>query len=165
MKKTVVVSGGGAGIGRAIARSFAMSGDSVVIISRRTSVLQQTAKDLTTEAAAKGGRVEAFPGDLSESGSVAELCKSILSAHSVVDVLVNNAGGVDREPAATLKEIADSWLRLQQQRPFRSDADDFPTAKLQTTRWKDHQHEFDSCTSGRRRILHCGEGGNHRLDF
>jgi len=111
MKRTVVVSGGGAGIGRAIARSFAMSGDSVVIISRRTSVLQQTAKELTAEAAGKGGRVEAFPGDLSESGSVVELSKSILTAHSVVDVLVNNAGGVDREPAATLNEIADSWLR------------------------------------------------------
>ncbi len=50
MNRTVVVSGGGIGIGRAIARSFAVSGDTVVIVGRRASVLRDTEAQVSTEA-------------------------------------------------------------------------------------------------------------------
>ncbi len=112
MKRTVVVSGGGRGIGRAVARSFAMSGDWVIILGRRPSVLRDAAEALTAEASSPhGGRVEAYPADLSDPDSVAAVGSEIISRHSVIDVLVNNAGGVDRQATATLREIADSWLR------------------------------------------------------
>jgi 3-oxoacyl-[acyl-carrier protein] reductase len=112
MKRTVVVSGGGIGIGRAIARVFALSGDSVVIIGRRASILQKTAKELGAESgSAANGRVEAYPADLVEPDAVLNTSKAILSRHPVIDVLVNNAGGVDRQATHTLEEVADSWLR------------------------------------------------------
>ncbi len=57
------------------------------------------------------GHVEAFPADLSEPHSVLEVSRSILSRLRRIDVLVNNAGGVDRTATTSLAEIADSWLR------------------------------------------------------
>jgi len=50
MERVVVVSGGGTGMGRAIARSFAMDGDRVVILGRRTGVLRDAAEKLNAEA-------------------------------------------------------------------------------------------------------------------
>jgi len=114
MKRTVVVSGGGTGIGRAVARSFVLSGDAVVIVGRRPSVVRETAARLNAEAerAQTMGRAEPLPGDLEEPDQVAGLADAIrLQYGGVVDVLVNNAGGIDRRPARTLAEIADSWLR------------------------------------------------------
>jgi 3-oxoacyl-[acyl-carrier protein] reductase len=112
MKRTVVVSGGGGGIGKAIARAFALSGDSVVIIGRRPSMLQKTAEELNAgSGSATNGRVEAYPADLINPNAVLSTCKAIISRHPVIDVLVNNAGGVDRQSTHTLEELAESWLR------------------------------------------------------
>jgi 3-oxoacyl-[acyl-carrier protein] reductase len=112
MKRTVVVSGGGGGIGKAIARAFALSGDSVVIIGRRSSMLQKTAEELNAgSGSATNARVEAYPADLIKPDVVLSTSKAIISRHPVIDVLVNNAGGVDRQPTHTLEELAESWLR------------------------------------------------------
>jgi 3-oxoacyl-[acyl-carrier protein] reductase len=111
MKRVVVISGGGAGIGKAIARSFATSGDSVAIIGRRASLLDETANKLNEEAGKCGGHVAAYPCDLGKQDSVEELGKRILSDYRIIDVIVNNAGGVDRGSSTTLKQISDSWVR------------------------------------------------------
>jgi 3-oxoacyl-[acyl-carrier protein] reductase len=111
MRRTVIVSGGGVGIGRAIARSFALSGDLVVIIGRRADLLRRTAEELNAETGNSGsGNVEAFPADLTKPEVVVELTTKILSRHGTIDVLVNNAGGVDRTATKTLAETAASWL-------------------------------------------------------
>ena len=63
-----MVSGGGAGMGRAIARSFCLEGDQVLIIGRRAEVLRQTAEDLNREAGAEA--VTWTAADLSVSTEV-----------------------------------------------------------------------------------------------
>lgn len=90
--RTVVVTGGGSGIGRAIAERFAAGGDEVVIIGRREELLRGVAADL---GARHGVRVAALACDLADPGQV-EAALSRLPDR--IDVLVNSAGS--REPLA-----------------------------------------------------------------
>ncbi|MEU6034496.1 SDR family oxidoreductase [Actinomadura sp. NPDC047616] len=84
MTRTIVVSGGGTGIGRAVAARFAADGDRVVIIGRRADVLEKTAGEL-------GGT--ALPADLSEPAEVERVRAVLADRFGSIDVLVNNAGG------------------------------------------------------------------------
>ena len=88
MSRTIVVTGGGRGIGRAIALSFAEPGATVVITSRTESQLQQTAADIR----AKGAEALVIPMDVSDEASVAHGFGSLHGRVTSVDVLVNNAG-------------------------------------------------------------------------
>ncbi len=84
--RSVVVTGGGTGIGRSIAARFAAAGDHVVIIGRRAELLRQAAQDLSAEHT---GRVTPVVCDLSDPDEV-EAALPLLPHH--IDVLVNNAG-------------------------------------------------------------------------
>jgi NAD(P)-dependent dehydrogenase (short-subunit alcohol dehydrogenase family) len=88
MSKTVVVTGGGRGIGRAIAMAFAGPGATIVITSRTASQLDQTADDIR----ATGAEAFAVPMDVSDEASVAHGFGTLHGRVTKVDVLVNNAG-------------------------------------------------------------------------
>jgi NAD(P)-dependent dehydrogenase (short-subunit alcohol dehydrogenase family) len=88
MSRTVVVTGGGRGIGRAIALSFAEPGAQIVITSRTEAQLRQTADDIR----AKGAEAFAVQMDVSDEASVAHGFGTLHGQVSKVDVLVNNAG-------------------------------------------------------------------------
>ena len=88
MSRTVVVTGGGRGIGRAIALAFAEPGAHIVITSRTESQLQETAADLK----AKGAEVTTIVMDVSDEGSVAYGFGTLHGRVKHVNVLVNNAG-------------------------------------------------------------------------
>jgi 3-oxoacyl-[acyl-carrier protein] reductase len=103
--RVVVVSGGGTGMGRAVARSFAADGDGVVIVGRRPSVLSAAADALNAEAGTDA--VSWHAADLSVPAEVEPLAAAI----GDVDVLVNNAGGVDRSDPASLDEVREAWER------------------------------------------------------
>jgi 3-oxoacyl-[acyl-carrier protein] reductase len=79
--RSVVVTGGGTGIGFAIARAFALAGAAVTITGRRTDVLAEAATRI-------GARAVAF--DASDPHAVAAALPNLPEQ---VDVLVNNAGG------------------------------------------------------------------------
>jgi 3-oxoacyl-[acyl-carrier protein] reductase len=104
-RRWVVVSGGGTGMGREIARSFALDGDRVAIIGRREDVLAEAAASLNDEAG--DTRVTWHAADLSVPEEVAPLADAI----GDVDVLVNNAGGVDRSDPSSLGEVREAWER------------------------------------------------------
>ena len=87
--KIVLVTGGGTGLGRALAREFARTGASVAIAGRRGEPLQQVQADI--EAA--GAACLAVPTDVRESEQVAALVDAVLERFGRIDVLVNNAGG------------------------------------------------------------------------
>ncbi len=91
--RSVVVTGGGTGIGRAVAERFARAGDEVVIVGRRADVLRATAAELT---AAHRRPVTPVVCDLADPDEVEAVLGRLPER---VDVLVNSAGS--RAPAAS----------------------------------------------------------------
>jgi len=82
--KTAVVTGGGSGIGRAIALLFAKQGASVHIIELSAEAGQQTAAEIQQA----GGQAQVHAADVSQQAAVV----AVFQAIGRVDVLVNNAG-------------------------------------------------------------------------
>ena len=87
--KVALVTGGGRGIGKAVARVLAQAG-AYVIITYRTS--EKEAQGLVREITDIGGRAEALRADISEESEVAKLFESIESAQGKLDIAVLNAG-------------------------------------------------------------------------
>ena len=86
--KVAVITGGGRGIGQAIAFAFAKAGAKVVITSRKTEDLEATA----TEIKACGG--EAFPlsAHLGKMDDIKKMVSTVMDKFGRIDILVNNAG-------------------------------------------------------------------------
>ena len=101
-----VITGGGRGIGEAVALAFAREGATVVLAARTASELDQVA----AKATAAGGLAIAVPTDVSSPPGVSRLVHSALDAHGQVDVLVNAAG--IHGPIGLLWEAdLDAWKR------------------------------------------------------
>jgi 3-hydroxybutyrate dehydrogenase len=103
--RTIVVTGGGRGIGRAVALSFAGPGAHLVITARTASQLNGVAAEIR----AKGGEATAIPMDVSDEASVAHGFGTLHGLVRQVDVLVNNAG-VGGGQAVQGSEVA-RWKR------------------------------------------------------
>jgi NAD(P)-dependent dehydrogenase (short-subunit alcohol dehydrogenase family) len=88
--KTALVTGGGSGIGLAIAKCLAQAGASLLIAGRRLDVLEA--------ACAEIGNAKAVPLDLSDPPQVKERAAALLSQHESIDILVNNAGNTLKKP-------------------------------------------------------------------
>ena len=86
--KTVLITGAGRGIGRALAVGFAHEGASLILCSRTSSELESVAQ----EARALGARVFAKPCDVSVSSQVAAFVAAGVKEFGRIDVLINNAG-------------------------------------------------------------------------
>jgi NAD(P)-dependent dehydrogenase (short-subunit alcohol dehydrogenase family) len=87
--KISVITGGGRGIGRAIAIAFAREGSSLVLASRTTSELKATKQEI--EGISKV-RVEIIPADVSRPKEEKKLIDFALREFATIDVLVNCAG-------------------------------------------------------------------------
>lgn len=112
-QRLVVVTGGGTGMGRAIAGVFAAEGARVALAGRREDVLAQAAAQL--QAAAPGGRVAWQRCDVSKPDEVAAFRDWLTNEMgATVDVIVNNAGGVSSiSDTASLHEAAAyAWEEL-----------------------------------------------------
>jgi 3-oxoacyl-[acyl-carrier protein] reductase len=95
--RTVVVTGGGTGIGRATAAAFARRGDDVLIVGRRREPLESAAAELG---------VRWVTADLTDAASVES---AFAGGPDTVDVLVNNAGGVADTGGEGLAAVAAEW--------------------------------------------------------
>ena len=87
--KTAVVTGGGTGLGRAMALSFAREGASVCVIGRRREKLDETVEAI----GAAGGVAFAIEGDVRDAPGVERAMREIAARAGRIDVLVNNAAG------------------------------------------------------------------------
>ncbi|WP_109508966.1 SDR family NAD(P)-dependent oxidoreductase [Nocardioides speluncae] len=105
MTRLAVVTGGGTGIGRAIAERMASDGDRVVIVGRRADVLDEAAKEINAQVGAD--RVFTWPADVTSVADVTALADG-LPDH--VDVLVHNAGGSVTVDDESLAGTARRWI-------------------------------------------------------
>jgi NAD(P)-dependent dehydrogenase (short-subunit alcohol dehydrogenase family) len=87
--RTVLVTGGTGGIGKATALGLATMGARVAITGRDRARSEAAAR----EVRAAGGQVDVFVADLSSQSEVRRLADEVLRALSRIDVLVNNVGG------------------------------------------------------------------------
>jgi NAD(P)-dependent dehydrogenase (short-subunit alcohol dehydrogenase family) len=94
-----IVTGGGSGIGRAVAVALAGGGYAVVVAGRRREALEETVR----AGQASGGRLLAVPTDVADPDSVRALFAATREAFGRLDLLFNNAG--TGAPAVPLEDL------------------------------------------------------------
>lgn len=101
-----LVTGGGHGIGRGIARAFAREGATVVVAGRDGEALAETVKLIEDS----GGSAAGVTADVTQPDDVARLAAATVADWGGLDIAVNNAGVFAASPAAELDETA--WTHL-----------------------------------------------------
>jgi len=104
--KVAIVTGGGRGIGKFIARGLAEAGADLTIASRKLQNCQAAAEDLKRW----GVRVLAVPCDLERIEDIENLVEKTMTSYDRVDILVNNAGMTWGAP--TLEFPLDKWKKI-----------------------------------------------------
>lgn len=104
--KTVVVTGAGRGIGRAIAIMFAKQGADLAICARSKDEIN----DVGDTIKALGGRCVIGVFDITDKSAVECFCNDILTTYTQVDILVNNAGGLI-EKRKVAESDPDQWWK------------------------------------------------------
>jgi NAD(P)-dependent dehydrogenase (short-subunit alcohol dehydrogenase family) len=106
-EKVAVITGGGRGIGRAIALRFAGEGAAVVLAARTVSEIEAVAGEVRDA----GGRAAAVPADVADENNCERLIREAESQFGKVDILVNNAG--EYGPVKPIEEITPGeWDRV-----------------------------------------------------
>ena len=107
--RTAIITGGGRGIGKAIAHAYSKAGANVVLIGRTPQPIEEVAGEIT----AAGGSALAIPADVSRDEDIARIVDATLRRFAAIDVLVNNAAIipasqnlVDNDPATWREVIA-----------------------------------------------------------
>jgi len=106
--KRVIITGATGGIGLAAARELARRGARLSIVARSES----RAADAVAQITAAGGpatEVEVLYADLSSQASIRKLAAEILAKHPTIDVLANNAGGVNSSRRLTEDGLELTW--------------------------------------------------------
>jgi 2-deoxy-D-gluconate 3-dehydrogenase len=86
--RVALITGGSRGIGKIIAKGFIASGARVYISSRKASVCEETARELSSG----GGFCQALPIDVSTNEGITVLSQAFAAREKKLDILVNNAG-------------------------------------------------------------------------
>lgn len=105
--KTIVITGGGTGLGKAMGVYFLKLGANLVITSRKQNVLQKTADEMEEKT---GGKVLAVACDVREIEQVENVLAKALDRFGSVDVLLNNAAGNFISPTERLSANAFSSI-------------------------------------------------------
>ena len=105
--KVAVITGGGRGIGRAIALKFAKEGAPVVVAARTKSEIEEVAQEIRDA----GGRAAAVPADVADEHHCEYLIHEAASQFGSINILVNNAG--EYGPVKPVEEISPAeWDRV-----------------------------------------------------
>jgi 7-alpha-hydroxysteroid dehydrogenase len=114
--KTALVTGAGKGIGKGIALAFAQAGADVALVARTKEDLDTVAEEIR----AMGRKAVAIPGDVTEIDSLADVVAQSVRSLGGLDLLVNNAGGVEQLGTYTDMTVAllESAFRFNVSVPF-----------------------------------------------
>jgi NAD(P)-dependent dehydrogenase (short-subunit alcohol dehydrogenase family) len=86
--KVAIITGGGKGIGKAIAKAFVSEGATVVIAATTVSKLEEAVKEFE----AMGGKAKAIPTDMSDEKQIISMVQETIKTFGRIDILVNNSG-------------------------------------------------------------------------
>ena len=101
--KRAVITGGGRGIGRAVAERFAAEGARVALLAWTKKELDEAADAIR----ARGGEAKVVPCDLADAASVERAARACVDTFGTIDVLVNDAGvyeGLDKAVRVSVEE-------------------------------------------------------------
>ncbi|TVP46044.1 MAG: SDR family oxidoreductase [Mongoliibacter sp.] len=101
--KTILVTGGGTGLGRSMGTYFLKLGANLIITSRKIEVLEKTAKEMEKET---GGQVLAVSCDVRDAEQVEHVYNKGLEKFGKIDVVLNNAAGNFISPTERLSTNA-----------------------------------------------------------
>ena len=87
--QTILVTGGGSGIGRCVAHELAHLGAHVVLVGRKQEKLEATSSEIQQD----GGKSSWQVCDIRDEVAVNTMIKAVIEAHGQIHHLVNNAGG------------------------------------------------------------------------
>lgn len=97
---TILITGGGSGIGEALAHRFNDAGNTVIVAGRRRAAL---------EASIAGrANMHAIELDVTSAPAIADFARRLLAEHPDVNVLVNNAGIMRMEPLDRARDLSDA---------------------------------------------------------
>lgn len=100
----VVVTGGGRGIGRGIARAMVRSGASVIVAGRSTGPLDE----MVAELRAAGGSAKAVVVDITDATSLDALVQAAVREFGIIDCWVNNAGSANAADVGPLIDLTEA---------------------------------------------------------
>lgn len=98
--QSIIVTGGGSGIGRCTAHELASLGAHVALVGRKPEKLDTVRGEIEED----GGKASSYPCDIRDEEVVAATVKQILAEHGPVKGLVNNAGGQFPSPLAGINQ-------------------------------------------------------------
>jgi NAD(P)-dependent dehydrogenase (short-subunit alcohol dehydrogenase family) len=104
--KVAIVTGGGTGIGKGIAKAFVDEGCTVVIAARDAARLEATAADLSSD----GGTIVAIQTDVTNEEQMISLFARTMDQFGKLNILVNNSGAFDGGPIEEL--TMEKWQRV-----------------------------------------------------
>ncbi|HEY8784460.1 MAG TPA: SDR family oxidoreductase [Mucilaginibacter sp.] len=105
--KTIIITGGGTGLGKSMGTYFLKLGANLLITSRKLDVLKQTAAEMESEM---GGKVLAVACDVRKYDEVENVLHRAIETFGRVDILVNNAAGNFISPTERLSANAFSSI-------------------------------------------------------
>jgi NAD(P)-dependent dehydrogenase (short-subunit alcohol dehydrogenase family) len=103
--RTVIVTGGTRGIGRALAEGFILAGANVVVASRKADACEQAALHLR----GLGGQAIGVPTHLGDVDDLAALVQGTIDEFGGIDVVVNNAANALAQPLGDM--TVDAWTK------------------------------------------------------
>ena len=101
--QVALVTGGGTGIGKAIAQAMHKEGAKIIIVGRKEEILKEAQAEL-------GSDVEMMTCDVTQEDHVKKVYENIMSNHGKIDILINNAGMAAK--AKSYEMSYDLWKKV-----------------------------------------------------
>ena len=101
--KTIIITGGGSGLGKSMATRFGELGANLVLTSRRQEVLDEAAREINNQT---GSEILTIAADIRHSDQVGDMVQQAVDKFGKIDGLLNNAAGNFISPTENLSENA-----------------------------------------------------------